>query len=134
GKVGNGLGAAAIVAQIDPVAKGYLIQDSKGNFRLPPLRSLGDVNLLNAGQFNLLAEYVLHNLSDSDFTLTGPAVADVQVLLATLAPEFGFDPSNVSTYNNNYRNPVLSFFTAERLLILFNNGGLGPVRAAHHQL
>src|SRR5215470_10330089 len=133
-KVVNWLRAAAILAQIDPVANGYLIQDNKGNFRLPPLRKLGDVDLLAAGQFNLLAEYVIHNLSDSDFTFTGPAVTDVQVLLATLAPEFGFNPSDVSNYNNKFRNPVLSFFTAERLLILFNNGGLQAVRAEVQKL
>ena len=133
-KVVNWLRAAAILAQIDPVANGYLIKDTSGNFRLPALRSLGEVNLLGAGQFNLLAEYVLHNLSDSDFTLTGPAVTDVQVLLATLAPEFGFNASDVSNYNNKYRNPVLSFFTAERLLILYNNGVLQAVRAEVQRL
>jgi hypothetical protein len=133
-KVVNWLRAAAILAQIDPVAKGYLTKDNHGNFRLPPVRKLGDFDLVNAGQFNLLAEYVLHNLSDSDFTLTGPAVTNVQLLLATLAPEFGFDPSNTSLYNNGYRNPVLSFLTAERLLILYNNGGLDAVRKEVHGL
>src|SRR5262249_51252334 len=47
-KVVNWLRAAAIMAQIDPVAKGYLVADGIGHFRLPPLRQLGSINLLNA--------------------------------------------------------------------------------------
>jgi hypothetical protein len=37
------------------------------------------------GQPNLLAEYVLHNISDSDFTLTGPAITDVEAVLRAIA-------------------------------------------------
>ena len=135
-KVVNWLRAAAILAQIDPVAAGFLTIDGQGNFRLPALRKLGDINLLTSTppQQNVLAEYVLHNLSDSDFTLTGPAVADVQVILATLAPEFGYNPTSVSTYNNKFRNPVLSYFSAERLLIIYNNDGLEGVRAEVQKL
>ncbi len=40
-KVVNWLRAAAIVARLDPVAKGYLVQDAQGKFRLPPLLSSG---------------------------------------------------------------------------------------------
>lgn len=135
-KVVNWLRAAAILAQIDPVAKGFLTQDAQGNFRLPALRKLGDINLLTSTppQPNVLAEYVIHNLSDSDFTLTGPAVADVQIVLATLAPEFGYSPTATSVYNNNFRNPALSYFSAERLLILYNNGGLSAVRGELQKL
>src|SRR5262249_19594288 len=66
-KVVNWLRAAAIMAQIDPVAKGYLTVDGHGNFRLPALRQLGSINLLAAtpSQTNLLVEYALHNLSDA---------------------------------------------------------------------
>src|SRR5215831_10591302 len=39
-KVVNWLRAAAIVARIDPVAKGYLAADGQGNLRLPPLVAL----------------------------------------------------------------------------------------------
>jgi hypothetical protein len=74
-KVVNWLRAGAIIAQIDPVAAGYLYVDAVGNLRLPPLRQLGNnVNLNTAGQTNVLAEYTLHNLSDADFTYSGPAV------------------------------------------------------------
>jgi hypothetical protein len=64
-KVVNWLRAAAIMAQIDPVAAGYLTKDSAGHFRLPALRQLGQINFLatSPSQTNILAEYELHNLS-----------------------------------------------------------------------
>jgi hypothetical protein len=116
----NWLRAAAILAQIDPVAKGYLVLDAQGHLRLAVLRKLGDIDLLGAGQMNLLAEYTLHNLSDADFTYSGPAVTTAQVILQTLAPRYGYDPANASLYNNKYRNPALSFLTGERILILYS--------------
>jgi hypothetical protein len=128
-KVVNWLRAAAIIARIDPIAAGYLTKDAAGHYRLPAVQRLGDVDLLAAGQSNILAEYELHNLSDADFTLTGPAVAVVQVLLKQLAPELGFDPTDVARYNTAYRNPALSYLSAERLLIKYGRGGLGAVRA-----
>jgi len=129
-KVVNWLRTAAIIAQIDPIAQGYLARGAQGRLRLPPIRSLGDVNLNAASpsQTNLLAEYPLHALSDADSTLTEPAVTIDQVVLRTLAPEFGFDPSQVAAYNTGFRNPVLSFLTAERILIVYGNTGLDGVR------
>jgi hypothetical protein len=129
-KVVNWLHAAAIIARIDPVAAGYLTQDAQGRLRLPALRRLGDVNLNAASpsQSNLLVEYPLHAVSDSDFVSTEPAVSVDQVILMTLAPEFGFDPSQTATYNNGFRNPIFAFLTAERLFILYGNGGLDAVR------
>jgi hypothetical protein len=133
-KVVNWLRAAAIIAQIDPVAKGYLALDAHGNLRLPALRQLGNnVNLVAAGQTNVLAEYTLHNLSDADFTYSGPAVDAVLVLLQSIAPEFGISPSDPN-YNNKFRNPVLSFFTAERLLIIYSEKGIGGVTAEVQKL
>ena len=135
-KVVNWLNTAAIMAQIDPVAQGYLSRDAQGRLRLPPLRHLGEVNLNAAlpSQTNLLAEYPLHALSDADSTLTEPAVIIDQVILRTLAPEFGFDANQVAAYNNGFRNPVFSFLTAERLLIIYGNSGLDGVRAEINNL
>jgi len=132
-KVVNWLRAGSIIAQIDPVAKGYLYVDGSGNLRLPPLRQLGDVNLNAAGQTNVLAEYTLHNLSDADFTYSGPAVDADNVLLAQIATQFGYNPADPN-YLNKLRNPVLSFFTAERLLILYSQKGLEGVVAEVQQL
>ncbi len=130
-KVVNWLRAGAILANIDPVAKGYLRVDGAGQLRLPAVQRLGDVDL-NAAvptQVNAPVEYQLHNLSDADFTQTGPAVSVAQILLATLAPTFGFDPSDTARYNLGYRNPALSNLSAERLYILYTSGGLESVRA-----
>ncbi len=44
-KVVNWLRAAAIIAGIDPVAKGYLRVDGAGHLRLPAVQRLGDVDL-----------------------------------------------------------------------------------------
>ncbi|MGB7844860.1 MAG: hypothetical protein WBL63_04535 [Candidatus Acidiferrum sp.] len=126
-KVVNWLRAGAILAQIDPVAAGYLYRDSNGNLRLPALRQLANnVDLNAAGQTNVLAEYTLHNLSDADFTYSGPAVDEVNILLQSIAPQFGFNPSDAN-YLNEFRNPVLSYFTGERILILYSNGGIDAV-------
>jgi hypothetical protein len=128
-KVVNWIRAAAILAQIDPVAAGYLMVDAQGRLRLPALRSLGDIDLADLNQTNTLAEYTLHNLSDADFTYSGPAVAQVQIILAKLAPNYGYDPANAAVYNNGFRNPVLSFSTAEHLLMLYSDKGLAGVQA-----
>ena len=133
-KVVNWLRAGAIIAQIDPVAAGYLIVDKHGNFRLPALRQLGNnVNLNDAGQTNVLAEYALHNLSDADFTYSGPAVVAVNTVLQTLAPQFGANPADPN-YLLNFRNPVFSFLTAERLLIIYSEKGSDGVKAEVQKL
>jgi len=127
-KVVNWLRAGAILAQIDPVAKGYLTTDAGGNFRLPALRQLGnDVNLVVAGQTNVLVEYTLHNLSDADFTYSGPAVDIDNVILAEIAPEFGHSTGDAD-YFTSFRNPVMSFLSAERLTILYSERGTDGVR------
>lgn len=130
-KVVNWLRAGAILANIDPVAKGYLRVDRSGNLRLPAVQRLGDVDLNAAtpSQVNAPVEYQLHNLSDADFTQTGPAVAVLQILLGDLASSFGYDPSDAARYNTSFRNPVLSHLSAERLYILYTSGGLDAVRA-----
>jgi hypothetical protein len=129
-KVVNWIRAAAILAQVDPVATGYLMRDAAGAFHLPALRKLGDgVDLVGAGQTNLLAEYTLHNLSDGDFTFSIPAAGDAALLIAKLAPQFGFDPADVARYNTAFRNPVFAHISQERLLIVYANGGLQAVQS-----
>jgi len=133
-KVVNWLRAGAILAQIDPVAAGYLYVDSAGKLRLPPLRQLGNnVDLVAAGQTNVLAEYTLHNLSDADFTYSGPAVDIDNVLLQSIAPRFGISPSDPNYYLK-FRNPVFSFYTAERLAIIYSEQGIAGVIKAVQKL
>ena len=130
-KVVNWIRAAATIARVDPLAAGYLIKDARGHLRLPLLRQQGTLDLqgLMPNQPNLLVEYELHNLSDADFNFSAPAVAQAQLLLATLAPKFGYDPNQRAVYNTKYRNPVLSYFSAERLQIIYANAGLDAVAA-----
>jgi hypothetical protein len=126
-KVVNWLRAAAIIAQIDPVANGYLYTDASGNPRLPALRQLGNnVNLVAGGQTNVLAEYTLHNLSDADFTYSGPAIDSVNLVLQKLAPQFGYNATE-GNYLSQFRNPVFSFMTAERLMMIYSEKGSAGV-------
>ena len=82
-------------------------------------------------QSNLLVEYVLHNLSDADFTFTGSAMLQAQELLAAFAPKFGYDPKERAEYNIKYRNPVLAYLSAKRLQIIYASAGLNaaPTRS-----
>ena len=89
----------------------------------PQLSIRRGIDLGDQGQTNLLAEYTPHNLSDADFTYSVPAVVVAQTILQTLAPRYGYNPDNVSVYNNGYRNPVLSFETAEHILMLYSGQG-----------
>jgi hypothetical protein len=132
----NWLRAAAIIARVDPVAAGYLARDPQGRLRLPPLRHLSDVAIQQAlpDEPNLLVEYVLHNLSDADHTFTGPAVAEIQIVLKAVAGRFGYDPNDAATYNTKFRNPVLATFSAERLQILYAAGGADAVVAEIEKL
>ena len=125
----NWLRAAAIITGTDPVERGYLMKDALGRLRLPPVRQLGSINVLASlpNQSNLLYEYVLQNLSDADYTYTGPAVVQGELFLRTLAPKFGYDPADATRYNTEYRNPVLTHLSAERVFILYATGGLPRV-------
>lgn len=129
-KVVNWIPADAIIAGVDPVAAGYLTTDSAGRLRLPALRSLGDIDLNANGQTNLLAEYTLHNLSDADFTYSGPAIATMNVILAQLAPQFGYNLGDTANCQNKFRNVVLSYLSGERLLMIYSDKGLDGVAAA----
>jgi hypothetical protein len=134
-KVVNWLRAAAIIAQIDPVAKGYLTLDSQNHLRLPVVRQLGGGVDLNAnGQTNLIVEYALHNLSDADFNLSGPAVSEAEVLLSTIASNFDYNSADTTTYNNKFRNVVLANLSAERLIMIYASSGIPGVTAEVQKL
>ncbi len=129
-KVVNWLRAAAIIAQADPVARGLLVRDAAGNLRLPPPQDLpGQLDLNAAGQVNVSVEDTIHNLSDADFVFSIPAVTEAQVVLQALAPRYGYDPADAACYTTKFRNPALSFLSAERVLILYTTQGLDAVQA-----
>ncbi len=130
-KVVNWIRTAAILADVDPVAKGYLSKDKLGRLRLAEMRQMKTVAMqeILPNQPHVLVEYVLHNISDSDYTYTGPAVAEAQVVLKVLASKFGYDPNNATVYNTKYRNAVMAHLSAERIQIIYANKGLDAVEA-----
>lgn len=98
GKVEDWLRVAAIIAQVDPI---------KPAFR---------------------TEYAIHTLSDADFIVSIPAMKTAEALLKELAGEFGYNAAIAPRYNLKYRNPALSFITAERIAFLGRNGTLLELR------
>ena len=106
----------------------------RGHLRLPALHSPDTVGLNAAGQTNIIIEEEIHNLSDADFVFSIPAITESQVILASLAAHYGYDPANTTVYNTKFRNPVLSFLSGERILVLYttkgHRGGAGTDRCA----
>jgi hypothetical protein len=127
----NWLRAAAIIAGVDPVERGYLTKDATGRLRLAAVRKLGSINIQASqpNQPNMLYEYVLHNLSDADYTFTGTASVQSELFIRILAPKFGYDAAKAAEFNTQFRNPILSNLSGERLLILYGNGGIDRVEA-----
>src|SRR5262249_60606790 len=76
---------------------------------------------------NTRFKYHIHNLWDADFINSIPAVTEVQVILQQIAPKFGYNPSDVSRYNNFFRNVVFSYLSPERLMMIYDKQGLDEV-------
>jgi len=112
-KVVNWLRAAAIIARVDPVAKGYLIKDANGAFKVPRMR----------------IEYQIGNLSDADFVNSVPAATAAETILQQAAPRFGYDPADAPAYNTRFRNVVLARLSAERIELINSRSGLAGVEA-----
>lgn len=55
------------------------------------------------------------------------------VILAALAPQFGYNSADAN-YFLAFRNPILSFFTAERLEIIYADKGINAVQAEVQKL
>lgn len=128
-RVVNWLRTAAIVAQVDPVHIGVLYRDNEGRLRVPPLRVPVNRDITaSGGEIHVLAEYTIEHLADADYTFTNHAHSEVDMLLACVAPEFGFDPADRPTYNNHFRNPALSWLTSEHLALIYANKGLAGVK------
>ena len=122
-KVVNWIRAAAIIARVDPVAGGYLRIDADRKLRLAEVRSIASIDG-DPKEPSMIAEDAIHNLSDANFNLALPAIAKVNSGLRALAPKFGYSPNDAATYNNSFRNPVMSYLTAERLFFVMTNEGM----------
>ena len=126
-KVVNWLRAAAIVARLDPLARGLLIRDEQGRLRLPRVKYSANGIDLNAGQANITIEYQIHNLSDADFVNSIPAIVRSESILRTLAPQFGYGNADTATFNNKYRNVALAWLSAAGIEMTFASNGLPGV-------
>lgn len=111
-KVVNWIRAAAIVAQVDPVAAGYLV----------PGGSSREMHLAR-----YLPEDSIHNLSDADFVFSIPAMSQADAFLKQFASEFGYEAGRAD-YNVRFRNPALSYLTAERMALMGTEGVLLELR------
>lgn len=125
----NWIRAAAIIAGIDPVTAGYLNADKGGRLWLPAFRGNRSLELSadNRPRAYFLAEDIVDNLSDANFTYSMPSVRRAELVLRKLAPDFGNDPAIVAEYNNGFRNPVLSYLTAERVKLFLDDSGTDAV-------
>jgi len=128
-KVVNWIRTAAILAQVDPIASGYLMRDAENHLRLPALYQLGLKD-----QTNLLVEYTIHNLSDADYVFSIPVVSIGESILKAIAPEFGYRSEDSATFNTKFRNPVFSWIPPERLVMLYAHQGLTAVRSEIRRL
>ena len=122
-KVVNWIHAASIIARVDPVARGYLRLDATQRQRLAAVRHTGDIGAEEKSA-DMIAEDAIHNLSDANFTIAQPSITSVNSALRALAPKFGYDPNDAATFNNSFRNPVMSALTAERLFFILTNEGM----------
>lgn len=124
----NWLRAASIIAGVDPVSYGVLTLASDGNLHLPPVRRLGETDLIAGGQNNLLVEYTIDNLSDADWVYAEPAVGQSDILLKLLASRYGYSATADSArYVSLFRNAVLSNLGGEHIQIVYANEGLAGV-------
>ena len=124
------LRAAAIIAQIATVIKGYLSHDAGQSYRLPPLRKSATFKLDDAktDTTRFRVEYSIVTLSDADYLVSEPALETLDQVLEMLAPAFGFDSADRSRYNNDFRNPVLTMLSSERLFMLNTTDGVDAVK------
>ena len=122
-KVVNWIRAAAIIARLDPVGAGLLRVDSAGSLRLPAKGGATRTSEGRDNQIYFFVEEIIHNLSDTNYTFAFPAVAQAEAILRPVASRFGYGNVDVATYNNGFRNPVLSFISAERLVLIYDDGG-----------
>jgi hypothetical protein len=125
-KIANWLRAAAIIARVDPVARGYLRPDGQGRLR-PAFAEAGAVASVRDGPWS--AECLIHHQSDQNWTFAEPALKAAELVLERLAPRFGYDPNDRARYRNRYRNVVLARLGADRVQMLNSTGGPPAVAA-----
>lgn len=119
----NWLHAAAIIARVDPVGRGYLVADGHGRLGLPA----PNPGLPVSGLWR--AECLINFQSDQNYVFAESAADIADDVLAQLAGRFGYDPADGPRYRNSYRNVVLSRLGADHIQLLAQHGGLPAVAA-----
>jgi hypothetical protein len=121
-KVMNWIRAAAIIARVDPVARGYLRLDADKKLRLAAVRHSGDI-VGDDKSADMIVEDIIHNLSDANFTLALPAIGKVDAGLRARAEVrlLRRRPRDVQQFVSQSGD---SSMTAERLFIVMTNEGL----------
>lgn len=109
--VARWVAAAAVIARVDPVARGYLRADGGLNW--------GEGS---RGDESVWRECLIHNSSDDNFVHSVQAQKAADAVLRRLAPQFGVDPAGPD-YLNSFRHPVLSRLGADTLQALSTTGG-----------
>jgi hypothetical protein len=123
-KIAKWIEAAAIIARQDPVAAGLLTHDA-GGYHLrsnrPPAAQATD------DPFTASIEAVIVNVADMNFYSVS-ASAELETLLPALAPGFGYSTQDMTVFRNRFRNPILSYDSADRLAGIYRHGGLDALR------
>ena len=115
----NYIRAAAIIARVDPIAYGLLVQNSDGSYALkqdPPG-----------------LEGFINHLSDHDYILTFDTAARLIKTLEGIAGDWGIDPTADPSRFNLFRNTVFSQLADMRLYGALIADGVDGVRSMINQ-
>jgi hypothetical protein len=115
----NYIRAAAIIARVDPISYGLLVQNSDGIYALKqdPPRFEGFIN----------------HLSDHDFLITGDSATRLIKTLQGIAGDWGIDATGDPNRFNLFRNTVFSQVADMRLYGALIAGGVDGVRSMINQ-
>lgn len=130
-KLVHWLRAAAVIARIDPVARGYLARPAgpaaDTALVLPGPYAPGAVTAAGHPLPVWWPECFVHTMSDQNWLFSEPAAHDVDAILRDVAPRFGYDPADTARYLRAYRHVVLSQLGVEQVAVLAAHGGTGAV-------
>lgn len=127
-KLVNWLRTAAIIARVDPVARGYLRRDAAGTLRLA-LPGAADTVSADGGT-PWAPERLIHHLSDGNWAFSVPAAQAADAALKAVAGRFGYDPGDRARYRTRFRTVVLARLGADAIQALNVKGGPDAVATA----
>lgn len=142
-KLVHWLRTAAVIARVDPVARGYLARPTATGPTATGLTAAGPAAgtaLVLPGPYAPGAvtaaghplpvwwpECFVHTMSDQSWLFSEPAAHDVDAILRDVAPRFGYDPADTARYLRAYRHVVLSQLGVEQVAVLAAHGGTTAV-------